>query len=116
MKANKEQRQSMKQEQCRILSSQNVELITSLDRAEEELETLQNEHVTLEEENKTLRESNFNLQGRTKSAETELEEVKLDYEDCCDQLKTMTPKNAELFNLLEREENNAVYFPHRMSS
>jgi len=108
LQAGKEHRQTMKQEQCRILSSQNVELITSLDRAEEELETLQNEHITLEEENKTLRESNFNLTARTKSAETELEEVKSDYEDCCDQLKTMTTKNAELFNLLEREEANTA--------
>ena len=94
----------MKEEQCRILSSQNNELIASLDRAEEELETLQLERATYEKDNKALREEKFNLQARTKSAETRLEEVKSDYEDVQTQLETMTTKNAELFNLLEREE------------
>ena len=104
LQAGKEQRQKMKEEQCRILSSQNNELIASLDRAEEELETLQRERITLEKDNKALREGNFDLQARTKSAETRLEEVKSDYEDVQSQLETMTTKNAELFNLLEREE------------
>ncbi|KAL7533302.1 hypothetical protein ACHAXR_005161 [Thalassiosira sp. AJA248-18] len=96
----------MKQEQIRILSSQNSELISSLDRAEEELGTLQHERLTLEEENRSLRESNFELQAKTKSAEGRLEEVNLGYEDVESQLTTMTTKNAELFNLLEREEAN----------
>lgn len=104
LQAGKEQRQKMKEEQCRILSSQNNELIASLDRAEEELETLQRERITLQKDNKALREGNFDLQARTKSAETRLEEVKSDYEDVQSQLETMTTKNAELFNLLEREE------------
>ena len=106
--ASKEQRQKMKQEQIRILSSQNSELISSLDHAEEELGTLQQERLTLEEENRSLRESNFELQTKTKSAEGRLEEVQIGYGEVESQLKTMTTKNAELFNLLEREEANTA--------
>lgn len=104
----KEQRQKMKEEQYRILSSQNQELLSTLDHAEEELETLQNERITLGEDNRTLHESNIHLQARTKSAETELADVKSNCQDFASQLNTMTTKNAELFNLLEREETNTV--------
>ena len=108
IQAGKEQRQRMKEEQCRVLSSQNSELISSLDRAEDELETLQHGRLALEEENRSLREHNFDLQTRAKSVEGQLEEVKSDYDDVESQLKTMTTKNAELFNLLEREEGNTA--------
>ena len=106
--AGKEQRQRMKDDQFRILSSHNSELISSLNRAEEDLDTLQRERRKLEEENKALRESNFNLQARTNSAEGRLEEAKSECDDLEAQLKTMTTKSAELFSLLEQEEANTA--------
>jgi len=106
IQAGKEQRQKMKEEQCCILSSHINELSSSLDRTEEELETLQHKQLTLEEENRSLRENEFDLQARTKSAEGRLEEAKSDNDDLESQLNTMTTKNSELFNLLEREEAN----------
>lgn len=106
--AGKEQRQKMKEDQCRILSSHNSELISSLDRADQELETLQRERRKLEEENKTLKETNYNLQVRTSSAEGRLEETKSEYYDVEAQLKTMTTKSSELFRLLEQEEVNTA--------
>jgi len=91
-----------------MLSVQNSQLISSLDRAEEELGTVQLEKLTTEEENRNLRESNFELQAKAKSAEGRLEEIKSGYDDVESQLDTMTTKNAELFNLLEREESNTA--------
>ena len=106
--AAKEQRQAMKQEQTILLQQQNSQLISSLDRAEEELGTLQLERQSVDEENRALRESNFDLQVKVKSAEGRLEEVQLEHDDVESQLRTMTTKNAELFNLLEREEANTA--------
>jgi chromosome segregation ATPase len=62
--------------------------------------------VAIEEENRTLRQSNFELQARTKSAESQLDDIKSAHEDLEQQLTTMTSKNTELFNLLEAEEAN----------
>jgi chromosome segregation ATPase len=104
--AGKEQRQRMKDDQCRILSSHNSELISSLNRAEKDLETLHCERQKLEEESKALMETNFNLQARTSSAEGRLEEAKSECDDLEAQLKTVTTKSAELFSLLDREEAN----------
>ena len=106
--AGKEQRQRMKDDQCRILSLHNSELISSLNRAEEDLDTLQREQQKLEEENKALRESNFNLQAKTSSAEGRLEEAKSECDDFKAQLKTMMTKSAELISLLEQEEANTA--------
>lgn len=102
----KAQRQQMKEDQCRILTSHNSELMASLDRAEQELETLHRERRKVEQENKALRDTNYNLQARANSAEGLLEEATSECEDVQVQLKTMMTKSAELFSLLEREEAN----------
>ncbi|KAL7553975.1 hypothetical protein ACHAWF_018677 [Thalassiosira exigua] len=106
--ASKEERQKMKQEQIAILSSQNAQLLSSLDRAEDELAAIQLEKLSIEKENGSLRESNFDLRAKAKSAEARLEEVQLGCDDAESQLATMTTKNAELFDLLEREEANTA--------
>ena len=48
----KAQRQQMTLDQCRILTSHNSELMASLDRAEQDLETLHRERRKVEQENK----------------------------------------------------------------
>ena len=96
----------MKDEQIRILSEQNNKLLSSLDRAEEELGTFQLEKLTIEEENRTLRVSNFELQLKARSAEGQLDEIKSGFEDTESQLTIMSTKNAELLKLLEGEEAN----------
>lgn len=112
LQASKENRASealkIKDEQIRILSEQNNKLLTSLDKAEEELGSFQLGKLTIEEENRTLRESNFELLAKAKSAEGQLEEIKSGYDDVQLQLSTMTTKNAELFKLLETEEANTT--------
>ena len=100
----------IKDEQIRILSEQNDKLLSSLDRTEEELSSFQLEKLTIEEDNRNLRQSNLDLQGRTKSAEGQLEDLKYAHEDLEAQMKTMTTKNTELFKLLEAEEANMSKF------
>lgn len=91
-----------------MLSAQNAELISSLDRAEEELGSFHREKATLAEENEALRKGNFELNAKVKSAEGRLEEVQISYDEVESNLETMTTKNTELFNLLEREEANTA--------
>eukprot|EP00804_Cyclotella_cryptica_P026861 CCRYP_019977-RA/>CCRYP_019977-RA protein AED:0.08 eAED:-0.00 QI:0/1/0/1/1/1/2/0/870 len=96
----------IKDQQVRMLTEQNIKLLSSLDRTEEELRTFQLEKLTIEEENRNLRQSNFDLQAKTKSAEGQLIELRSAYEDQESQLSTMTAKNTELFELLGAEEAN----------
>lgn len=114
--AAKKQRQKMKAEQVSMLSEQNSQLISSLDCAEEELGAIQLEKLTIEEDNKNLRKSNFVLQVKAKSAEGQLEEVKVGYDDLESQLETMRKKNAELFSLLEKEEANTAKVSSELES
>lgn len=104
LQSGKEQRQKMKEEQRRALSLQNSDLLSSLERAEEDLETLQYERLTFEEENRALNESNSDLLARAESAEGRLDEVTSEHDSLQSQLKIMTTKNVELFGLFEREE------------
>ena len=106
----------MKDEQIRLLTEQNSKLISSLDRTEEELSTFQLEKLTIEEENRNLRQNNFDLQTRTKSAESQMYEIKSAHEDLKLQMTVMTTKNTELFTLLEAEEANASKVKHEFES
>ena len=49
----------MKDEQLRILSDQNANLLTSLDKVEDEANTIQMEKLAVEQENRSLRDTNF---------------------------------------------------------
>ena len=91
------------EEQHRASSLQNHDLISSLGRTEEDLETLRHERYSLEKENRSLMESNNNLLVRTMAAEGRLDEAKSEYDVLESQLKTMTTKNKELFCLFEQE-------------
>ena len=91
------------EEQHRVSSLQNHDLISSLGRTEEDLETLRHERYSLEKENRSLKESNDNLLVRTMAAEGRLDEAKSEYDVLESQLKTMTTKNKELFCLFEQE-------------
>ena len=106
----------MKDEQIRMLSEQNNKLIASLDRTEEELSTFQLEKLTIEEENRNLRQNNFDLQARTKSAESQMNEIKSAHEELNQQMTVMTTKNTELFKLLEAEEVTTLKVKHDFES
>mmetsp|Transcript_24073 Transcript_24073/g.37744 ORF Transcript_24073/g.37744 Transcript_24073/m.37744 type:complete len:837 (+) Transcript_24073:88-2598(+) len=91
-----------KDEQIRILSEQNHELTSSLDRAEEELTACQVTKASMKEENQALREKNCHLHAKTESSEGHMNSMA----DMESQMETMSTKNAELFRLLEQEEQN----------
>jgi hypothetical protein len=52
----------MKDEQLRILSDQNAQLLGNLDKVEEDANNIQMEKLAVEEENRSLRDVNFELQ------------------------------------------------------
>jgi hypothetical protein len=54
----------MKDEQLRILSDQNAQLLANLDKVEEDANNIQMEKLAVEEENRSLRDVNFELQVR----------------------------------------------------
>lgn len=91
-----------KDEQIRILTEQNHELTSSLDRAEEELTACQVTKATMTKENRALREKNCHLHAKTESSEGHMNSMA----DMESQMETMSTKNAELFRLLEQEEEN----------
>jgi len=91
-----------KDEQIRILSEQNRELTSSLDRAEEELTACQAAKATMAKENQILREKNCHLYAKTESSEGYINSIA----EMESQMETMSTKNTELFRLLEREEEN----------
>ena len=91
-----------KDEQIRILTEQNHELTSSLDRAEEELTTCQHAKASLAKENRDLRDKNCQLHAKTESSEGRINSVT----NLESQMETMSKKNAELFRLLEQEESN----------
>jgi len=91
-----------KDEQIRILSEQNHELTSSLDRAEEELTACQVAKASMAKENQVLREKNCHLHAKTESSEGHINSMT----EMESQMETMSTKNAELFRLLEQEEEN----------
>ena len=91
-----------KDEQIRILSKQNLELTSSLDRAEEELTSCQVTKAAMAKENQALREKNCHLHAKTETSEGYMNSMA----DMESQMESMSTKNAELFRLLEQEEQN----------
>ncbi|KDO27036.1 hypothetical protein SPRG_07748 [Saprolegnia parasitica CBS 223.65] len=69
-KSNKEARAlealAMKDEQLRILSEQNNQLLNTLNNMDDELQSLKMAKLQLEDDNRSLRDSNFELQSRAR--------------------------------------------------
>jgi len=95
----------MKDEQLRILSEQNANLLKTLDKLEEEANAIQLEKLAIEQENRSLRDTNFELQSKTRAAETLAKRVQIEVADKEKQLRIMTDQNSELLRLLESEES-----------
>ena len=83
----------MKDEQLRILTEQNNQLLGSLDQAEEEANAIQMEKLAVEEENRTLRDTNFEVQSKARAADAQLKKVQSEVSDKDKQLKIMTDQN-----------------------
>jgi len=94
----------MKDEQLKILSDQNSSLLESLDKVEDEANTIQMEKLAIEQENRSLRDSNFELQSRARASETQTKRLQAEVTDKEKQLRIMTDQNSELLRLLESEE------------
>lgn len=67
--------------------------------------TIQLEKLAIEEENRNLRDTNFELQSKTRAAETTAKRVQIEVADKEKQLRIMTDQNSELLRLLEGEES-----------
>lgn len=71
---------------------------------EEDANSIQLEKLAVEQENRSLRDSNFELQSKTRAAETIAKRVQIEVADKEKQLRIMTDQNSELLRLLESEE------------
>jgi hypothetical protein len=116
----------MKDEQLKILNDQNANLLKTLDKVltvllyffhsfseilvkvEEEANAIQLEKLSIEQENRSLRDTNFELQSKTRAAETLAKRVQIEVADKEKQLRIMTDQNSELLRLLESEESLTV--------
>ena len=94
----------MKDEQLRILTEQNSQLLRSLDAVEDEANTIQMEKLSLEEENRKLRDQSFEYRNKARSAELAAKKARGELQEKDKQLKIMTDQNSELLRLLESEE------------
>eukprot|EP00605_Chrysophyceae_sp_TOSAG23-4_P002139 GSChrysophyteH1.ASY1.ANO1.2366.1 assembled CDS len=94
----------MKDEQLRILSEQNASLLQSLDKVEDEANSIQMEKLAIEQENRSIRDNNFELQSKARAAETQSKRMTAEVSDKEKQLRIMTDQNSELLRLLESEE------------
>ena len=94
----------MKDEQLRILSEQNASLLQSLDKVEDEANSIQMEKLAIEQENRSIRDNNFELQSKARAAETQSKRMSAEVSDKEKQLRIMTDQNSELLRLLESEE------------
>lgn len=94
----------MKDEQLRILSEQNASLLQSLDKVEDEANSIQMEKLAIEQENRSIRDNNFELQSKARAAETQAKRMTAEVADKDKQLRIMTDQNSELLRLLESEE------------
>jgi hypothetical protein len=72
---------------------------------EEEANTIQLEKLAIEQENRSLRDTNFELQSKTRAAETLAKRVQIEVADKEKQLRIMTDQNSEILRLLESEES-----------
>ena len=94
----------MKDEQLKVLTDQNSQLLGSLDAMEEEANRIQTEKLSIDEENRRLKDQNFELRNKARAAETAAKKAVAEMADKDSQLKIMTDQNSELLRLLEQEE------------
>ncbi len=98
----------MKDEQLKVLTDQNSQLLGSLDAMEEEANRIQAEKLSIDEENRRLKDQNFELRNKTRAAETAAKKAVAEMADKDSQLKIMTDQNSELLRLLEQEESQTA--------
>ncbi|OQS00505.1 hypothetical protein ACHHYP_03444 [Achlya hypogyna] len=110
-KTNKEARAlealAMKDEQLRILSEQNTQLLNTLNNMDDELQSLKMAKLQLEEDNRSLRDANFELTSRARAADAHLKKAENSMEEKEMQIKVLTDHNGELLRLLEIEESQS---------
>jgi myosin protein heavy chain len=75
---------------------------------EEEANIIQMEKLSVEQENRTLRDNNFELQSKSRAAETQAKRMQTEVADKEKQLRISTDQNSELLRFLESEEAKAV--------
>ncbi|ETV97112.1 hypothetical protein H310_09921 [Aphanomyces invadans] len=111
-KSNKESRAqealAMKDEQMRILSDQNTQLLATLNHLDDELQALKMEKVQCDDENRSLRDANFELQSRSRASEAVVKKAESNMEERDMQIKVLTDHNSELLRLLEIEEGQSA--------
>ncbi|KAF0688575.1 Aste57867_19820 [Aphanomyces stellatus] len=111
-KSNKESRAqealAMKDEQMRILSEQNTQLLATLNNMDDELQALRMEKLKADDENRSLRDANFELQSRARAADAHLKKAESSMEEREMQIKVLTDHNGELLRLLEIEEGQSA--------
>ncbi|RQM18961.1 hypothetical protein B5M09_004820 [Aphanomyces astaci] len=92
----------MKDEQMRILSDQNTQLLATLNQLDDELQTLKMEKFHSDDENRSLRDANFELQSRSRASDAVVKKAEREM-----QIKVLTDHNGELLRLLEIEEGQS---------
>ncbi|KAE8915102.1 hypothetical protein PF003_g507 [Phytophthora fragariae] len=107
---------AMKDEQMKILGSQNAQLLTSLNAMDDEIGTLKMHKLRLEEENRSLRDQNFELQSKARAAETTLIKAQTGIEERETQVRVLTDHNTELLRLLEHEEAQSASLATRTNA
>ncbi|KAJ1457218.1 hypothetical protein M885DRAFT_586854 [Pelagophyceae sp. CCMP2097] len=99
---------SMKDEQLRILNTQNAQLLSSLNGVEEDCNALQLEKLAVEAENRSLRSEHFTAQSEARAARAEASAASALSVDKDKQLRILTDQNSELLRLLETEESQTA--------
>ena len=99
----------MKDEQLKVLTDQNSQLLASLDAMEEEANRIQTDKLSIDEENRRLKDQNFELRNKARAAETAAKKAVAEMADKDSQLKIMTDQNSELLRLLEQEEALLIF-------
>eukprot|EP01035_Chromulina_nebulosa_P016832 gene16832-22317_t len=94
----------MKDEQLKILAEQNSSLLDTLNKIEDEANSLQMEKIAIEQENRTVRDQNFELQSKTRAAETQAKRMSAEVSEKDKTIRILTDQNSELLRLLESEE------------
>ncbi|KAG9401911.1 hypothetical protein AC1031_007616 [Aphanomyces cochlioides] len=112
VKSNKETRTqealAMKDEQMRILTEQNTQLLATLNQMDDEIQALKMEKAKTDDDNRSLRDANFELQSRVRAAEAHLKKAEANMEEREMHVKVLTDHNGELLRLLEIEEGQSA--------
>ncbi len=94
----------IKDEQIRILTNQNNELLEAIEKGEEEISVVQLEKVHVDDENRNLREKIFSFQSNAKVTNAEYEKLKEGSYEREEELKAIQGQHTEVVKLLEAEE------------